>query len=44
MVDPNVQLVLHNKVEELRSILLKLLSRVDIIEECRSQNLNVLGC
>lgn len=42
MVNPNIQFVLHDKIEELRGILLELLSRVDVIEERWPQDLDVL--
>ena len=42
MVNPNVQLILDNKIEELRGVLLKFLTCVDIVEKSRSHNLDVL--
>jgi hypothetical protein len=42
MMDPNIQLILCDQIEELRRILLKLLSLVDVVEERRSRNLDIL--
>ena len=42
MVNPNVQLIFDDKVEKLRCVLLKFLSRVDVVEERRSRNLDIL--
>ncbi len=41
MVNPNIQVILHDEVEQLCTILLILLSCVDVIEECRSYHLDI---
>lgn len=44
LMHPNIQLILDNEIKELCRVLLELLSGINIVEESRSQNRDVLGC
>jgi len=41
-MNPNVQLILRDQIEELSCIALKLLPRGNVVEQRRSRNLNIL--